>query len=163
MNAVISPCGKYRYWLRRDAEVMRPERSAAFFVMLNPSTADASIDDPTIRRCRGFARTWGCNGLVVANLYSFRATSPKELWRDDVDPVGIDGDYWLRRLLGEHKDVVCAWGAHAKPDRVDLFREIAAAAGANLYCLGTTKAGAPRHPLYIKADTELTKWKVQDE
>ena len=79
MSAIISPCGTYRYLLKQVAESMSPMTSTALFVMLNPSTADATLDDPTIRRCRGFAKLWDCNGLAVANLYALRSTDPAAL------------------------------------------------------------------------------------
>lgn len=143
-SAILSPCRNYRHLLTRSAEVNQPEKATALFVMLNPSTADAESDDRTIRRCRGFAKTWDCNGLAVANLYALRSTYPKQLWNSD-DPVGPENDAWLLRLAREYDDIVCAWCVNAKADRVEAFRELAATAGARLWCLGTTKSEAPRH------------------
>ena len=157
MTAKISECGQYRYLLTRKSELDCPDKGTALFVMLNPSTADAETDDPTIRRCRGFARDWGCAGLTVANLYAFRATNPSELWSQD-DPVGPDNNEELYALAKEYGDVVCAWGANAKHDRVQEVIRILEGAGARLWCLGTTKSGAPRHPLYVKADQPLIAW-----
>lgn len=157
MSAIISPCGQYRYLLTRPTEVQQPERDAALFLMLNPSTADATVDDPTIRRCLGFAKAWGCKGLAVANLYALRSTSPKGLWHHD-DPIGPENDAWLGRLAAEYGDVICAWGANAKADRVNEVASILVSAGSRLWCLGTTKTGAPRHPLYIRADQPLARW-----
>ncbi len=152
MGAIISECGKYRYLLHRgDGDRTMP------IVMLNPSTADATLDDPTIRRCKGFAEREGCGRLVVANLYALRATKPNDLWTAD-DPIGPDNDITLATLLALHGPIVCAWGANAKPDRVRWFVELAKAADAELFCLGTTKSGAPRHPLYIKADQPLVPY-----
>lgn len=159
MSAVISQCGQYRYLLTRPSEDLAPERGAALFLMLNPSTADAELDDPTIRRCRGFSKAWGCAGLTVANLYALRSTDPKQLW-NYADPVGPENDDWLRRLAGECGDVICAWGANARPERVAAVAQILEDAGARLWCLGVTKAGAPRHPLYIRADQQLIPWEV---
>ncbi|MDW0357777.1 DUF1643 domain-containing protein [Halomonas venusta] len=159
MSAIISDCGQYRYLLTRPSEVEYPERSKALFLMLNPSTADASLDDPTIRRCRGFAKSWGCAGLTVANLYALRATNPKELWTCQ-DPIGPENDETLRKLAWKYGDIVCAWGATAKPERVNEVSQILVDAGARLWCLGTTKSGAPKHPLYIKADQPLVAWKA---
>ena len=152
MSAIISDCGQYRYLLTRPSEVELPERGTALFLMLNPSTADASLDDPTIRRCRGFAKSWGC---------ALRATNPKELWRHDA-PIGAENNYWLEKLAKEYGDVVCAWGANAKPERVNEVYQILKDAGARLWCLGTTKSGAPKHPLYIKADQKLIAWEPTD-
>ncbi|MCZ0926475.1 DUF1643 domain-containing protein [Halomonas janggokensis] len=159
MSAIISDCGQYRYLLTRPSEVEHPERSTALFLMLNPSTADASLDDPTIRRCRGFARSWGCAGLAVANLYALRATNPKELWKHDA-PIGDQNNAWLAKLAKEHCDIICAWGANAKPGRVKEVSRILVDAGARLWCMGTTKSGAPKHPLYIKADQPLVAWEA---
>ncbi|NYI70676.1 hypothetical protein GGQ54_001236 [Naumannella cuiyingiana] len=153
-GAVLSECGRYRYRLTRVWDVDRPD---ATFILLNPSTADAKEDDPTIRRCMRFARTWGLGGLVVVNLYAYRATKPADLWRAD-DPVGPENDDHLRDVLGvavrAGSPVVAAWGAHGRPGRVS---EVVAFAG-RLDALGLTKSGQPRHPLYVRADTRLTRW-----
>lgn len=157
MSAIISNCGTYRYVLTRPSEVEHPERGTALFVMLNPSTADASLDDPTIRRCRGFAKSWGCAGLTVANLYALRSTDPSALW-DHHNPVGPDNDQYLRSLAMERGDIVCAWGGNARQDRVVEVARIFMDAGARLWCLGITKDGYPRHPLYVRGDQPLLSW-----
>jgi hypothetical protein len=118
--------------------------------MLNPSTADAEIDDPTIRRCIGFAKAWGFEGIVVRNLYALRATNPKELWVHE-DPVGPDNNAFLGDTLGD-EFTVCAWGANAKPFRVQSVVGRLTATGAALRHLGLTKDGYPRHPLYLRGD-----------
>lgn len=155
--AVISECGLYRYTLRRPSEVMFAERGTAAFVMLNPSTADETLDDPTVRRCRAFARSWGCNGLTVMNLYALRSADPAALWRAN-DPVGPENDRYLREMAREYGDIVCAWGANAKQDRVRAFLRMMDGVNARLWCLGVTKNGAPKHPLYIRADQPLIPW-----
>ncbi|MFM0171975.1 DUF1643 domain-containing protein [Paraburkholderia sediminicola] len=157
MNAVISSCGAYRYRLTRAAESLSPGKSTALFVMLNPSTADAQLDDPTIRRCRGFAKLWDCNGLAVANLYALRSTDPAALWSHP-DPVGPDNDDYLWNFAHECGDVVCAWGSNARPERAARVVSIMRGAGARLWCLGMTRDGSPRHPLYVRADQPLTEW-----
>ncbi|MPW17921.1 DUF1643 domain-containing protein [Paraburkholderia sp. CNPSo 3157] len=157
MTAVISPCGTYRYLLTRAAESMAPMRSTALFVMLNPSTADATLDDPTIRRCRGFAKLWDCNGLAVANLYALRSTDPAGLWSHP-DPIGPDNDDYLWNFARECGDVVCAWESNAKPERAARVASILTDAGARLWCLGMTKDGSPRHPLYVRSDQPLIEW-----
>lgn len=156
-NALISSCGQYRHWLKRPREINNPGKGTALFVMLNPSTADHSEDDPTIRRCRGFARDWDCNGLTVANLYALRSTDPKNLWAHE-DPVGEMNDYWLKSIAKEHGDIVCAWGSNAKSDRVRQFVESMKSIDVRMWCLGVTKSGMPLHPLYIKRDTPLIPW-----
>ena len=132
MSAVISECGRYRYTLQRDG-VVNASNGTVVFCMLNPSTADASIDDPTIRRCRGFAERWGCAGLMVVNLYGLRATDPRELQRvSRADAIGPDNDEWLGKVAAAARDVVCAWGAGAAQDRVTEVVRILGIAGAKM-------------------------------
>lgn len=153
-DAVLSDCGRYRYRLTRTWDSARPN---ATFIMLNPSTADASVDDPTIIRCRNYARAWGLGGLTVVNLYAYRATNPDDLWKVD-DPIGADNDDHLREVLtaaaADGAPVVAAWGGNARPDRV---AQVVALAGP-LTALGLTKAGQPRHPLYLRKDAVLARW-----
>ena len=123
--------------------------------MLNPSTADAEIDDPTIRRCMAFARSWGFSCLSVRNLYALRATDPARL-EAERDPVGGErGDAELAAATIADL-VVVAWGANASPWRERKAVELLS--GARLMCLGKTKSGHPRHPLYVRADQSLTEW-----
>jgi hypothetical protein len=133
------------------------------FVMLNPSTADASVDDPTIRRCVGFAASWSCTELIVVNLYAYRATDPSELL-GLAAPVaaGPDNDWHVREEVGNALAVsgvvVAAWGAHeaARWGHRGELRRWLHDQGAR--CLGTTKGGAPRHPLYLRRDAALQPW-----
>jgi len=119
--------------------------------MLNPSTADESQDDPTIRRCISFARQWGYGGITVANLFALRSPYPSDL-RESNDPIGPENDQWLKDLAGKSGIVVGAWGNHG----TYLQRgEKVAAMFPNMQCLGTTKHSQPRHPLYVAADTKL--------
>lgn len=154
-DAILSPDGRYRYLLRRT---WSPEVVSAVFVMLNPSTADATVDDPTIRRCMSFAREWGCGGIRVVNLYALRSTDPTQLWAVN-DPVGPDNDTHLAWALdSDHSPIVCAWGTNARQDRVDAFLELAAGRERPLFALGLTKNGHPRHPLYVKGGTPLVRF-----
>jgi hypothetical protein len=126
------------------------------FIMLNPSTADAQLDDPTIKRCMGFARKWRMGGLVVVNLFALRATDPKELLAVD-NPVGPDNDDAIHDACVRARAIVCAWGGAAfiEPRAgfvVEMLR------GRTLYCVGKTKAGAPRHPLYVAADATPVRY-----
>lgn len=147
-DALISDCGTYRYWLSRKWE---PSVYSMPIVMLNPSTADAELDDPTIRRCMSFARREGYGGIFVVNLYAFRATDPKELTRVPF-PHGGDNAYWLDIVLDQkHSPVLCAWGANADADTARNFVAAANGYGTRLVCLGKTKDGSPRHPLYVKS------------
>jgi hypothetical protein len=153
-GAVVSPCGTYRYTLDRVWDASLP---TALFIMLNPSTADASVDDPTIRRCVSFAKRMGCGALTVVNLYALRSTDPGAL-ATHPDPVGPDNDTHIALALGKRLGcVVAAWGAHpAANQRVDTVAALLAAHGWQVSCLGTTKGGAPRHPLYVRGDAPLT-------
>lgn len=150
-SAIISPCGRYRYCLTRtwgDGPILP-------IIMLNPSTADASVDDPTIRRCIGFAKREGRGGIVVCNLFGFRATNPADL-RNAMDPVGPDNFIHLETLMTAAVmadiPVLCAWGTNAEGREV---RQLAIDYWAKLTCLGRTKHGQPRHPLYVPADQPM--------
>ncbi len=154
-NAIISTCQKYRYELSRDF-VDNPQ-NPAIFCMLNPSTADAFLDDPTIRRCIKFAKNFGHDSLKVVNLYAFRTPSPKELWLAE-DPIGIENDLYLRTLVSKHKKIICAWGGNAKVDRVTDVYKLLKELNVKLWCLGTTKDGMPKHPLYLKDTQELIEF-----
>jgi hypothetical protein len=147
---ILSQCGRYRFalWRRWGAGTQ------VLFVMLNPSTADAQNDDPTIRRCVGFARAWGFGSLVVGNLFAFRPTSPAALQRA-VDPVGPGNDEWLVRLNDESSLTVAAWGNHGR-----LLGRSAAVSRLlpDVRILGRTKAGEPRHPLYVQGNAEPIHW-----
>ncbi len=153
-SAELSPCGKYRYRLTRTWGA----GPTMAFIMLNPSTADDIADDPTIRRCIGFSKRWGFGSLAVANLFARRCTRPVHL-SDPGDPVGPRNDEVLRAVLTSCDSVVAAWGAHklARP-RVRALLEMAVDTGVHLSCLGTTRNGAPRHPLYVRGDAELVRW-----
>ncbi len=143
-GAALSRCRRYRYALWRTWD---PELPRVVFVALNPSTADAQLDDPTLRRCMGFARAWGYGGVITANLFAWRATDPKELLRAD-DPVGPRNDRWLRRLTRGAPLVIAAWGNHGDLlGRADIVRRRIAP----LHCLQVTARGLPAHPLYQPA------------
>jgi hypothetical protein len=151
MAATLSPCGRYRYTLHR--EWMLGE-GICLFVMLNPSTADASEDDPTIRRCIGFAQRWGYRELTVANLFALRSTDPEQLV-DHPDPVGPDNDQWVERLATAADLCMVAWGAHPEAEkRAAAALERIRACAMEPHCLGITQEGHPRHPLYVKGTAE---------
>jgi hypothetical protein len=152
-GAIFSPCGTYRYRLWR---VWDHDRHPMAVVMLNPSTADAMVDDPTIRRCMAFARRDGAGGIVVVNLFAFRATDPKVLTaahRKGVDVRGPERNGHLRDAFAVADVVLCAWGAH--PLAAEAASEVLALVPPHLEacCLGRTRDGYPRHPLYLAADT----------
>jgi len=160
-GAVLSDCERYRYLLTRDWDEDLP---AAVFVMLNPSTADAFTDDPTIRRCIRYARDWQCGGLMVVNLYAWRATRPADLWTAD-DPVGPENDahlYAAAKIAGDSGGpLVGAWGANARPDRIAAV--LALPGMHRLTALDVTKAGQPRHPLYLEAALTPQPWTPPEE
>ena len=121
--------------------------------MLNPSTADERRDDPTIRRCVGFARRWGFGGVEIVNLFALRASDPRVLRRAG-DPVGAANDRHIARAAARATLVVLAWGACGR------LRGRSAEIRARLSrpaprCLGLTRSGEPRHPLYLRADARL--------
>ncbi|MBS0198465.1 MAG: DUF1643 domain-containing protein [Planctomycetes bacterium] len=144
-TATFSPCRRYRYALRR---VWNADVPPAMFVGLNPSTADEVKNDPTVRRCIGFALRWGWGGLIMTNIFALRSTDPNALTRVD-DPVGPRNDRWLRQLQREAGIVIAAWGVWGElGGRGEKVRALLDAP----HCLGVTKCGAPRHPLYLRAD-----------
>ena len=148
-GATFDSTGAYRYHLWREWDSALPPVT---FVMLNPSTADAGHDDPTIRRCVGFAQSWGYGRLEVVNLFAYRATSPRELFAAD-DPVGPENEAWLRSATNA-REVVVAWGDYGRASRGTLVW-IAAPAPR---CLGLTALGQPRHPLYLPKDRTPQPW-----
>ena len=148
-SAIMSECGDYRYCLTRRWS----DGPTCGFIMLNPSTADADRDDPTIRRCISFAKREGCGGLIVVNLFAFRATSPKEMMCA-YDPIGPENN-WNFKLAIEEIDgpIIAAWGN----DGAFLGKGAAVAwrHGGVLKCFGHTRSGQPKHPLYVPGDAPL--------
>ena len=167
MSATFGAHGVYRYTLTRDWRKEEPGKfGTVVFCMLNPSTADAEKDDPTIRRCIGFAKRWGYGSLVVVNLYALRTPSPKVLLakrKGGADVLGPDNLTHIRAaVLGikqlsvaQKCNVICAWGANAEELWASELTVRLRGMGADLGCLGRTKSGAPRHPLYVRADQAI--------
>lgn len=150
-GAYLSEDGRYRYELTRTWGA----GDRLLWIMLNPSTADACVDDPTIRRVIGFSRAWGFDGAIVANLFALRATDPKAL-RAHPDPVGPANDAMLAHLAKRSPFAVCAWGAHGGLHGRDVaVRALLESVGCLRRCLGRTSSGAPKHPLYLAASTPL--------
>ena len=146
-SATFSPCRRYRYTLTREG---LGGRGTVCWLMLNPSTADADVNDPTIRRCIDFTQRWGYGKLLVLNLYAYRATDPAELLRC-ADPCGPDNDRVITELAPACDLTVCAWGAHPMaPPRARAVEELLGP-DVPLWCLSWTKEGEPRHPLYLPA------------
>jgi hypothetical protein len=143
--AVMSADGTHRYFLSRHVSASKVRVA---FVGLNPSTADATSDDPTIRRCRGFAAEWGAGELWMVNLFAYRSTDPAGLLRA-TNPIGDENDAWLEQAVSRAELVIAAWGNHGA-----LFDRAAAVLSrfpGRFSALGVTKSGMPRHPLYIRS------------
>ena len=170
-GAVLSPNREYRHLLTRDllTPFERMERQdgmrggaddwTLLFIMLNPSTADATVDDNTIRRCMDFGRRWGYTRMWVCNLSPFRATDPQDLKRHGPDPLDvIDANLQLvGRAVAAADRVVVAWGAHGNHNnRATEMRWLLKKTPT--WCLGVTERGEPRHPLMVRADTVLCRY-----
>lgn len=154
MSAVLSPCGKYRYRLDREFGFTGEGRIS--FVMLNPSTADATKDDPTIRRCMGYAKAWGAARLTVVNLFAYRSTDPNALYgMSKQEAIGPENDQHILEVCQQSKLVVCAWGNHGTLH--NRAKDV-------LWLIGTVqtpmalkingKSKQPAHPLYLKGDAK---------
>ena len=142
-SASVSSCGMYRYKLAR---VWDPSKPAIGWIMLNPSIADALTDDPTVRRCMGFAREWDYGGIEIRNLFAFRATNPDEMRKIVFDPIGPDNDAAILELA-RLPLVVVAWGVHGR-DRARAVYQLLTENGITVHCLQRTKDGSPKHPLF---------------
>lgn len=163
-TAWVSDDGRHRFYLSRK---WGPGPSAVF-VMLNPSTADGTEDDPTVRRCLGFARRLGCTSLEVVNLFAWRATDPADVVKAQAAGEDITGgepaDVMLRLAATEAHErggaVIAAWGAGPAGLRSAMAQRIPAVLEliGRPWCLGTTRSGQPRHPLYLPATAPLTLW-----
>lgn len=153
-GAVFSEDGDYRYLLSRAWA-----RGSGFvaFIGLNPSTAEAEYDDPTVRKCCHWAREWGFGGMYMLNLYAYRATDPA-MMRAAADPIGPKNDGWIARTVRTSVIAVCAWGSSVKEER---WRPIAESVPPDKrYCLGRTKYGHPKHPLYLANATQRESWVI---
>jgi len=156
--AVLSEDGQYRYLLTR---IWDRSRKPLVVVMLNPSTADAFADDPTIRRLagpKGFARRAGAGGVVVVNLFALRSTDPRALLHH-ADPVGRYNDAFIRQASDMAGTVLCAWGAAGiQDDRGPRVVKALKARRVPLVRLGVTSTGQPRHPLYVPGTAALESY-----
>lgn len=152
-DAQISDCGRYRYRLFRCWDP-GSVRMPLLWLMLNPSTADASIDDPTIKRCIGFSQGWGYGSLLVGNLYAFRSTDPDALLSLDYETaVGPENDYHLDLMAQRAEKIVCAWGNPGIKRRKGP-----PLCPGGWWHLGLTKSRQPKHPLYLRSDTQLAEF-----
>lgn len=155
-TATFSPCRRYRYALTRS---WGDDPRAVVFCGLNPSTADETQDDPTIRREIAFAKAWGYGALIKVNAYAFRSTDPKGLWRVD-DPVGpenlheiLSAATWFMTDL-----FVAAWGTNIRSEHQDYLMRQLSANGVTVHALRLTKHGYPSHPLYLPQTLRPFAW-----
>ncbi|SUN81106.1 Uncharacterized protein conserved in bacteria [Streptococcus milleri] len=141
-KAIISKDKIYRYKLSRTWDSTKP---TILFIGLNPSIADENIDDPTITRCINFAKDWGYGTLLMANLFAFRSTYPKDIYLID-DPIGKDNDHYLLECVTQSDLIVACWGNNGTyMNREKVIKELVP----NLYCLQKNKNGTPHHPLRL--------------
>ncbi|NOX39051.1 MAG: DUF1643 domain-containing protein [Alphaproteobacteria bacterium] len=159
--AVYSDCENFRYSLTR---IWQAGGDKALFVMLNPSTATEVENDPTVERCERRARALGFGGFRVCNIFAWRATDPRNM-RAQPDPVGPENDRaideasrWANRAADR---VICAWGTHgAHLDRGTKVEALLRARAVDLWHLGLTKDGHPKHPLYIAYSVQPARWQT---
>lgn len=152
-GAILSECETYRYQLWRIWDESKPK---VLFIMLNPSTADADIDDPTIRRCIGFAKSWGYGGLFVGNIFAYRSTEPKGLFEAD-DAVGVDNNYHLEQMSEKCEIAVCAWGNSPIVNKMNTTHKPLKNVRIPLHYIELSKDGTPKHPLYLKSELKPVK------
>lgn len=155
-GAILSDDRRYRYLLWRRWDDSLPAMNV---IGLNPSTADETEDDPTIRRCIGFAKREGCGALLMTNVFALRSTDPK-LLRTSLSPVGPLNDTYIESIAASCLMALAAWGADPVAERrARELRPVLLRARASwvfgVYCLGRTKSGAPKHPLYLAKTTPL--------
>ncbi len=157
-GAEFSECRRYRYalWRRWDWQGYAKQ---VMFIGLNPSTADETKNDATIRRCIQFARDWGFCGVIITNAYAWCCTNPKKL-KSVSDPIGPDNDDVINRFQSQAGLIIAAWGTHCPLEREDQICQAIAQGQSDpltrtLHCLGRTKAGRPRHPLYLPKHSQL--------
>lgn len=142
-DAVLSTDRVYRYLLERQ---WGDGGKTIGFICLNPSTADEAIDDPTVRRCIGFAKKWGGSRLLMGNLFAYRATNPKALL-GCLDPVGPDNETWLSHIAEQADILIAAWGSHGKLSNRSEF--VLKRFAGQFSALRLTSKGDPGHPLYL--------------
>ena len=152
-SAVISKDKLYRYQLLRHWD--RSNWKRVVFLMLNPSTADYKLDDPTIKSCCAIANNNGYGGILVVNLFAFRATKPRNLFKAE-DPVGLDNNKWIVETCKMSDKIICGWGNKAPPHRVN--KVLGLINYEDLYCIQENSSGSPKHPLYCKRDSIFKPW-----
>lgn len=161
-RTILSACRQYRYTLWREWKTQTdllnpptsrsgrwPDHSYAMFIGLNPSTADETKDDPTIRKCVGFAKRWGFAGLCMTNLFAWRATKPEDMKRAE-NPSGEDNQHHILQCASTARIIIAAWGKNGSYRNQDLtVMQWLGSIGTKLHCLRTNGDGSPEHPLYV--------------
>ena len=147
--------GAYRYALWREWD---PELPRALWILLNPSWANVTKDDPTLRRCVSFSRAFGYGALSVVNLFAFRTPQPEQL-QQAADPVGSENDQHIRAAVAQASTTIVAWGTNGSLYGRD--KAVLAQLAQPLWCLGTNRDGSPRHPLYLKSECRLVPYLFQ--
>lgn len=154
-TAVYSDCEQYRYLLTR---IWEPEEQKALFIMLNPSTATEVQNDPTVERCERRARALGFGGFRVTNIFAWRDTDPKNM-RAAVDPIGAENDATIAESCDWADQIIAAWGAHGEHlQRGQAMETLLRSTARPVFHLGLTKAGHPKHPLYIAYTQQPERW-----
>lgn len=156
-TALYSDCEQYRYALTRTWD---PKGTKVLFVMLNPSTATEVQNDPTVERCERRARTLGFGSFCVTNIFAWRDTDPRKM-RAAKDPVGPKNDKTILEFAYWADTIVCAWGTHGEHrQRGHEVQQILRETQQPLYHLGLSKAGHPKHPLYIAYSEQPQLWDI---
>lgn len=163
-GASFSKDEQYRYLLWRKEDMMISTPGRCIFIMLNPSTANARVNDPTVRRCCDFAWYWQYERLIVLNLYAYRATDPMELLKQE-DPIGPHNDKIIHAICTYDPNdfIVCAWGNSLGQIQENRALEVIGMLlkhDVKLHHLGLNMDGSPRHPLYIAGTTKPTLWRA---
>ena len=170
-GAKFSTCERYRYrlWRQWQPQISQPLQGervtresslphVCVFVGLNPSTADGERDDPTIRRCVGFAKALGCDRVEIVNLFAFRATKPQTM-QAAREPVGAQNNAAIEAVCKKANYCIAAWGVRGGFEGRDrVVCQMLSGLRIPLYCLGLTKGGFPKHPLYLPKSTPIRPW-----
>ena len=151
-GAVITDNYRYLLWREWDSS-----NKTISFIMLNPSRADAEVNDPTITRCINFAKSWGYGRLEVVNLFAYRTPHPS-LLKQAAEPIGKHNERYIIESVEKSDRIILAWGNHGTWRKQDLYTLELLKNYTHLYSLGITKKGCPRHPLYLRSNIKPQKY-----
>lgn len=157
-SARISDCQRYRMELIREREPATGRLGTVTFLLNNPSTADALVDDPTVRRGVGYMETWEFNRLRFLNTNPARATKPSNAWMPPEHVLALN-DQYIRIAAADSAMIVLAWGDKVNPQLARRAYNVLRDEGVAVWVLGLTNGGIPRHPLYLKKDLLPTPWR----